>query len=193
VGSGQEDNALDVNLAAVDEIARQLRLRDMGGIIVIDFIDMHDADNRQKVFDRMREVMQNDRAKHNILPLSKFGLMQMTRQRVRPVTFIDIEETCPTCFGTGRTKPSILFTDQLENKIELLRSKLNIKEFTLHLHPYVDAYLSIGLISLKMKWKLKYGMGCKVIPSEKLGFLQYKFYDKKGVEINLQEEKEKIS
>lgn len=192
-GSGQEDNALDVNLAAVDEIARQLRLRDMGGIIVIDFIDMHDADNRQKVFDRMREVMQNDRAKHNILPLSKFGLIQMTRQRVRPVTFIDIEETCPTCFGTGHTKPSILFTDQLENKIELLRSKLNIKEFTLHLHPYVDAYLSKGLISLKMKWKLKYGMGCKVIPSEKLGFLQYKFYDKKGVEINLQEEKEKIS
>ena len=192
-GSGQEENALDVNLAAVDEIARQLRLRDMGGIIVIDFIDMHEAENRQKVYDKMREVMANDRAKHNILQLSKFGLMQMTRQRVRPVTFVDLEETCPTCFGTGHAKPSILFTDQLENKIELLRDKLKIKEFSLHIHPYVEAFISKGFFSLKRRWKLKYGKGCKILPSQKMGFLQYKFYDKKGVEINLQEEIEKIS
>ena len=192
-GNGQEANALDVNLAAADEIARQLRLRDMGGIIVVDFIDMHETDNRQKLYERMRDMMSNDRAKHNILPLSKFGLMQMTRQRVRPVTHIDIEETCPTCFGTGHTKPSILFTDQLENKIEFLVKKLNIKDFTLHLHPYVDAYISKGLMSMKLQWKLKFGKGCKVIASQKLGFLQYKFYDKKGNEINLQEEIEKIS
>lgn len=192
-GNGQEANALDVNLAAADEIARQLRLRDMGGIIVVDFIDMHETENRQKLFERMRDMMSNDRAKHNILPLSKFGLMQMTRQRVRPVTHIDIEETCPTCFGTGHTKPSILFTDQLENKIDFLVSKLNIKDFTLHLHPYVDAYISKGFMSMKLQWKLKFGKGCKVMASQKLGFLQYKFYDKKGIEINLQEEIEKIS
>jgi len=192
-GNGQEANALDVNMAAADEIARQLRLRDMGGIIVVDFIDMHETENRQKLFDRMRDMMSNDRAKHNILPLSKFGLMQITRQRVRPVTHIDIEETCPTCFGTGRTKPSILFTDQLENKIDFLVNKLNIKDFTLHLHPYVDAYISKGILSMKWQWKLKFGKGCKVIASQKLGFLQYKFYDKKGIEINLQEEIEKIS
>ena len=192
-GNGQEANALDVNLAAADEIARQLRLRDMGGIIVVDFIDMHETENRQKLFERMRDMMSNDRAKHNILPLSKFGLMQMTRQRVRPVTHIDIEETCPTCFGTGHTKPSILFTDQLENKIDFLVTKLNIKDFTLHLHPYVDAYISKRLMSMKLQWKLKFGKGCKVMASQKLGFLQYKFYDKKGIEINLQEEIEKIS
>ncbi|MDD3077919.1 MAG: Rne/Rng family ribonuclease [Paludibacter sp.] len=193
-GNGQEENALDVNLAAADEIARQLRLRDMGGIIVVDFIDMHESENRQKLYERMREVMSNDRAKHNILPLSKFGLMQMTRQRVRPVTHIDIEETCPTCFGTGRTKPSILFTDQLENKIDFLVNKLDVKEFTLHLHPYVDAYVSKGLFSsTKKQWRQKFGKGCKVISSQKLGFLQYKFYDKKGTEINLQEEIEKFS
>ena len=192
-GNGQEATALDVNLAAADEIARQLRLRDMGGIIVVDFIDMHETENRQKLFERMRDMMSNDRAKHNILPLSKFGLMQMTRQRVRPVTHIDIEETCPTCFGTGHTKPSILFTDQLENKIDFLVTKLNIKDFTLHLHPYVDAYISKGLMSMKLQWKLKFGKGCKVMASQKLGFLQYKFYDKKGIEINLQEEIEKIS
>ncbi len=192
-GNGQEANALDVNLAAADEIARQLRLRDMGGIIVVDFIDMHETDNRQKLYERMRDQMSNDRAKHNILPLSKFGLMQMTRQRVRPVMDIDIEETCPTCYGTGHTKPSILFTDQLESKIDFLVNKLNIKQFTLHLHPYVDAFISKGLISMKLQWKLKFGKGCKVIASQKLGFLQYKFYDKKGIEISLQEEIEKIS
>lgn len=192
-GNGQEANALDVNMAAADEIARQLRLRDMGGIIVVDFIDMHETENRQKLFDRMREAMSKDRAKHNILPLSKFGLMQMTRQRVRPVMDIDIEETCPTCYGTGHTKPSILFTDQLESKIDYLVNKLNIKDFTLHLHPYVDAFISKGLVSMKLQWKLKYGKGCKVIASQKLGFLQYKFYDKKGIEINLQETIEKIS
>lgn len=192
-GNGQEANALDVNLAAADEIARQLRLRDMGGIIVVDFIDMHETENRQKLFDRMREAMSKDRAKHNILPLSKFGLMQMTRQRVRPAMDIDIEETCPTCYGTGHTKPSILFTDQLESKIDYLVNKLNVKDFTLHLHPYVDAFISKGLVSMKLQWKLKYGKGCKVIASQKLGFLQYKFYDKKGIEINLQETIEKIS
>ncbi|MBP1676851.1 MAG: ribonuclease, Rne/Rng family [Bacteroidetes bacterium] len=192
-GNGQEANALDVNMAAADEIARQLRLRDMGGIIVVDFIDMHESENRQKLFDRMRDVMSNDRAKHNILPLSKFGLMQMTRQRVRPATHIDIEETCPTCFGTGHTKPSILFTDQIENKIDFLVNKLNIKEFKLHLHPYVDAYISKGFFSMKWRWKKKFGRGCHVMASQKLGFLQYKFYDNKGVEINLQEEIEKVS
>lgn len=192
-GNGQEDNALDVNLAAADEIARQLRLRDMGGIIVVDFIDMHETENRQKLFDRMRENMANDRAKHNILPLSKFGLLQMTRQRVRPVIHIDIEETCPTCYGKGRTKPSILFTDQLESKIDYLVNQLNIKEFVLHVHPYVDAYISKGFLSMKWQWKRKFGKGCKVIPEQKLGFLQYKFYDKKGIEIDLQEEIEKIS
>jgi ribonuclease G len=192
-GNGQEANALDVNLAAADEIARQLRLRDMGGIIVIDFIDMHETENRQKLFDRMRENMANDRAKHNILPLSKFGLLQLTRQRVRPAIHIDIEETCPTCYGHGKTKPSILFTDQLESKIDYLVNKLQIKDFTLQIHPYVDAYISKGILSMKWQWKRKFGKGCKVMASQKLGFLQYKFYDKKGNEIDLQEEIEKIS
>lgn len=192
-GSGQESNALDVNLAAADEIARQLRLRDMGGIIVVDFIDLHEGENRQKLYERMRNNMADDRAKHNILPVSKFGLMQMTRQRVRPVIDIDVEETCPTCYGKGKTMPSVLFTDQLEGKIDYLINQLHVKNFTLYIHPYVDAYISKGVPSQKMKWKLKYGMGCKIVPSQKLGFLQYKFHDRKGEEIDLQEEKEKIS
>lgn len=191
--SGQEANALDVNMAAADEIARQLRLRDMGGIIVIDFIDMHENENKQKLYDRMKEAMSTDRAKHNILPLSKFGLMQMTRQRVRPATDVNIEEKCPTCFGTGVMQPSILFIDQLENKLDHLVNDLKIKNFSLHIHPYIEAYISKGFLSMKWKWKRKYGKGCKIIASQSMGFLQYKFYDLKGIEIDLYQELEKIS
>jgi ribonuclease G len=113
----QEQNALDVNLEAAVEVARQLRLRDMGGIIVVDFIDMHSADNRKLLFDKLKEEMKSDRAKHNILPPSKFGLIQITRQRLRPEVNVEVLETCPSCGGTGKVQPSILFVDQLENTL----------------------------------------------------------------------------
>ncbi|WP_321436752.1 Rne/Rng family ribonuclease [uncultured Bacteroides sp.] len=186
--NSQEGNALEVNLGAADEIARQLRLRDMGGIIVIDFIDMNEAENRQKLYERMCTNMQLDRAKHNILPLSKFGLMQITRQRVRPAMDVNTSETCPTCFGKGTIKPSILFTDSLENKIDYLVNKLKVKKFTLHIHPYIEAYINQGLISLKRKWQVKYGFGIKIIPNQKLAFLEYLFYDSNGDEIDMKEE-----
>lgn len=186
--NSQEGNALEVNLGAADEIARQLRLRDMGGIIVIDFIDMNEAENRQKLYERMCANMQLDRAKHNILPLSKFGLMQITRQRVRPAMDVNTSEICPACFGKGTIKPSILFTDSLENKIDYLVNKLKVKKFTLHIHPYITAYVNQGLISLKHKWQIKYGFGIKIIPNQKLAFLEYKFYDSNGEEIDMQEE-----
>lgn len=188
--NGQEANALDVNLGAADELARQLRLRDMGGIIVVDFIDMSLAENRQKLYERMCQNMQKDRAKHNILPLSKFGLMQITRQRVRPAMDVNTAETCPTCFGKGTIKPSILFTDTLESKIDYLVNKLGIKKFKLHIHPYVAAYVNQGIVSLKRQWQLKYGFGIKIIPSQKLALLQYEFYDTNGEEIDMKEEVE---
>lgn len=186
--NGQEANALEVNLGAADELARQLRLRDMGGIIVVDFIDMNLAEDRQLLYERMCKNMQKDRAKHNILPLSKFGLMQITRQRVRPAMAVNVEETCPTCFGRGKIKSSILFTDQLESKIDQLVNKIGIKKFYLHVHPYVAAYINQGLVSLKRKWQLKYGLGVNIIASQKMAFLQYEFYDKKGEFIDMQEE-----
>ncbi len=186
--NSQEGNAFEVNLGAADELARQLRLRDMGGIIVIDFIDMNEAENRQKLYERMCANMQLVRAKHNILPLSKFGLMQITRQRVRPAMDVNTSEACPTCFGKGTIKPSILFTDSLENKIDYLVNKLKVKKFTLHIHPYIEAYINQGLISLKRKWQVKYGFGIKIIPNQKLAFLEYKFYDSNGEEIDMKEE-----
>lgn len=187
-GNGQEANALDVNLGAADELARQLRLRDMGGIIVVDFIDMNLAEDRQLLYERMCKNMQNDRARHNILPLSKFGLMQITRQRVRPAMDVNVDETCPTCNGSGKIRSSILFTDQLEGKIDRLVNKIGIKKFYLHVHPYVAAYINQGMISLKRKWQLKYGFNIHIIPSQKLAFLQYEFYNQEGQFIDMKEE-----
>jgi len=189
---GQEANALEVNLGAADELARQLRLRDMGGIIVVDFIDMHEAANRQKLYERMCTNMQKDRARHNILPLSKFGLMQITRQRVRPAMSVDTDETCPVCYGKGKIKSSILFTDTLESKIDYLVNKLKVAKFTLHVHPYVHAYITQGWISMKRRWRMKYGFGVKVMPSEKLAFLQYVFYDENGEEIDMKEKIDEV-
>ena len=184
----QESNALDVNLKAADEIARQLRLRDMGGIIVVDFIDMGKAEPRQQLYDHMREVMANDRARHNILPLSKFGLMQITRQRVRPALDITTNESCPSCFGKGEVSASILFTDKLEEKIEYLVEHLKVKKFNMYIHPFVEAYVKKGVFSLYGKWKRKYGRGFKVIADESLAYLQYKVFDPDGKEIDVKEE-----
>jgi ribonuclease G len=191
----QETNALEVNLAAADEIARQLRLRNMGGIIVIDFIDMTNAENRQKLHERMRDNMLLDRAKHNILPLSKFGLMQITRQRVRPEMYIDTEEVCPTCYGKGISQPSVLFVDSLENKIDYLVNVLKIKKFKLMVHPYVAAFINKGFpfFTLKWKWKRKYSSSFSLIPSQELAFLQYQFIDESGNELDLKEEVETVS
>ncbi|MDR2680977.1 MAG: Rne/Rng family ribonuclease [Tannerella sp.] len=189
-GSEPEANSFNVNLAAANELARQLRLRDMGGIIVVDFIDMTDAANRQKLYEHMATVMSRDRARHNILPLSKFGLMQITRQRVRPVLDVETSETCPTCFGTGHARPSILFTDTLEEKLDTLTNKLHVKNFILRIHPYVYAYVSRGFISMMRRWKWKYSRNLKVIPDQSLGFLEYKFYDSDNNEFEVNEKVE---
>lgn len=185
---GQEDSAYQVNVSAAEEIARQLRLRDMGGIIVIDFIDMSKGQHRSQLLTKMQGYMAKDRAKHNILPLSRFGLMQITRQRVRPEMEIATSEDCPTCLGRGKIKSSILFTDTLENKIEYLVTNLGVKRFSLHVHPYVAAYIHQGLFSLRRRWRKKYNApGLKVIPNQNLGFLQYEFYDTNKNEIDLKD------
>lgn len=186
--NGQEANALDVNLGAADELARQLRLRDMGGIIIVDFIDMNLAEDRQLLYERMCKNMQKDRARHNILPLSKFGLMQITRQRVRPAMDVHVEETCPTCFGKGTIKSSILFTDVLEQKIDYLVNKVGEKRFTLYVHPFVEAFISKGIISMKRRWQWKYGFGISVVASQDMAFLEYRFHNSKGEFIDMKQE-----
>ena len=187
----QEENAIDVNLRAADEIARQLRLRDMGGIIVIDFIDMNTAEHRQKLYDHMREVMANDRARHNILPLSKFGLMQITRQRVRAALDIETLETCPSCYGKGLVQPSILFTDRLREKLDYVVNTLGKQDFVLYVHPYVYAYIKQGLFSsIYRKWRGEFGKKFKVVANQALAFLEYKFIDSDRKEIDVTDNKD---
>ncbi|MBD5326285.1 MAG: Rne/Rng family ribonuclease [Muribaculaceae bacterium] len=190
----QESNALEVNLRAADEIARQLRLRDMGGIIVVDFIDMSLQENRQKLYDHMRELMASDRARHNILPLSKFGLMQITRQRVRPDLEIETAEKCPSCAGKGTVESSLLFTDTLHSKLDYCINDLQKSDFTVYVHPFVDAYIKKGLFnSLYRKWRKEYGNKFKIVPDQSLAYLQYKVIGADKQEIDLREEKDTSS
>ena len=180
-----------MNLRAADEIARQLRLRDMGGIIVIDFIDMNSAEHRQKLYDHMREVMANDRARHNILPLSKFGLMQITRQRVRAALDVETLESCPSCYGKGLVQPSILFTDRLREKIDYVVNTLGINDFILYVHPYVYAYIRQGLFnSIYKKWRSEFGRKFKIVSNQALAFLEYKFLDGSRNEIDVRDNKD---
>lgn len=184
-GLNQELSALEVNIEAAQEIARQIRLRDMGGIIIIDFIDMVANEHRQQLYDKMKEFMESDRSRHNILPLTKFGLMQITRQRVRPVMNIAIDEVCPDCLGKGTIRPSILFCDELEEHIEKVATQVLTKHITLHLHPYVAAYVNKGIFSLRRKWNRKFRLHLKVVAVTALHTLEYHFFDRYGNEIDL--------
>ena len=177
--NSQEQNALTVNLESAVEVARQLRLRDMGGIIVIDFIDMHDAKNRRALFQKLKDEMAKDGAKHTILPPSKFGLVQITRQRVRPEMEITVIEQCPTCKGSGEVKPSIMVIDEIENNLNYLIQDQNEKHLTLGVHPYIAAFLTKGLFkSFQMKWFLKYNKWITVNGKKNFHLMQYQFYNK---------------
>lgn len=181
--SDQETNALEVNLAAAGEIARQLRLRDMGGIIVADFIDMISNDHKNMVFEKMKDEMSKDRTKHNILPLSKFGLMQITRQRVRQEMTIDVSEKCPTCAGKGTIGPSIMFTDDLKETARDAIRDYKLTRLIIHVHPFVEAYMNRGWRSEANKWSKE--LNCKVAikPISSLHFLEYKLLTSRGEEI----------
>ena len=184
-GNDQEANALSVNLEAAREISRQLRLRDMGGIIVIDFIDMQSNENRQALFEKMKELMSDDRAKHNILPLSKFGLMQITRQRVRPEMTISTDENCPVCRGEGKIGPTVLLTDEIERRLVQILERVKTNKLLLRVHPFVAAYLKEGLFSLIGKINKKYKVSIRVQGSLSYHFLEYCFFDRQGNEIDL--------
>ena len=184
-GNNQEANALEVNMEAATEIARQLQLRDMGGIIVVDFIDMQSSENKQLLYDKMREVMSNDRTKHNILPLTKFGLMQITRQRVRPEMNIVTDEKCPSCKGTGEVKPTILFTDDIERGLSFIVGQVKTKKLVLNVHPFVASYLKKGIFPLYMKWNRKYRISLKIQMVQSYQMLEFHFFDRYENEIDL--------
>ncbi|MEM1407550.1 MAG: Rne/Rng family ribonuclease [Bacteroidota bacterium] len=182
---GQEATALSVNLEAAKEVARQLRLRDMGGIIVVDFIDMKKTENKKLVYNTIKNEMASDRSKFTVLPLSKFGLMQITRQRVRPEMNITTREVCPSCNGSGKISASILVSDQIERTIEYLLSKQNEKDISVVVHPFIYAYFTKGTLSRRLKWYLKYFKWVKLIQDSSIAITEYKFYNKLGEEIDV--------
>jgi ribonuclease G len=185
-GSGQEDTALQVNIESGLEIARQMRLRDMGGIIIVDFIDMDKAENRKKLFDVMTEAMKPDKARHTILPLSKFGLMQITRQRVRPAVEVDVQEKCPMCDGTGHIKQSLVVVDEIESNIKYLTTSQNEHRYTIVTHPYINAYLTRGgLRSFRWRWMRRHRVWLTLKQSEQYGLLEYHFFNANGDEIQM--------
>ncbi len=177
--AGQEANALATNLEAAQEIVRQMRLRDIGGIIIIDFIDMKLADNRKQIYDAVEQLMASDRARHTILPISKFGLMQITRQRLRPEINISTAELCPTCKGTGKIGPSILLADDIEKDLKYVVSQ-GMRKLKLHVHPIVEAYLTKGGIfkpSIVKKWDKEHKVKVTVVADTNAPLTEYNFYD----------------
>lgn len=178
--SDQETTALKVNLEAAAEIARQLRLRDMGGIIVVDFIDMRKVEHRKKVYDHMKAEMKTDRSKYTILPLSKFGLMQITRQRVRPEINIVTKEQCPACNGTGKISASIAIADLIQNNIDYILSKQNEGGISLAVHPYLYYYFRQGFFSFQLKWYFKYYKWVKIVKDTSLAITDYRLTNRIG-------------
>ncbi len=181
---GQESNALATNIEAAEEIARVLQLRDMGGIICVDFIDMHEKANNRALFDKMKVFMKPDRAKHNIVPPSRFGVVEITRQRVRPETEIKTGETCPTCNGTGEIQASILFAEEIESNIEYVLQQNPKKSIELSLHPYLEAFFTKGLMSKQMRWFLKHKRWVSINGLSSYRFLEYNITDKNKKKIS---------
>ncbi len=183
--SNQEEAVLRVNLEAAEEIARQLRLRDIGGIIIIDFIDMKNNEHRKELMKAMKQFMKKDRAQHTILPLSKFGLMQITRQRVRPEVKINTAEVCPTCGGTGKINASILLVDDIERDLNFIIQSQIKSKIKLKIHPYVEAYLKKGFPNRQMKWYMKFHKWIRIQPDSDYHLMKYRFFDENDDEIRL--------
>lgn len=179
----QELTSLEVNLNSAKEIARQLRLRDMGGIIVVDFIDMRSSQNRKKILECMLEEMKKDRAKHKILPLSRFGVMEITRQRVRPAIKIKTQEMCPSCSGTGEVKSSLLLMDEIEEKLDYLINEKTERDITICTHPFVYSHITKGLSSIRVNWFSRFKKWVKIRSMSSYAFLEYRFFDSNDDEL----------
>jgi ribonuclease G len=184
-GQAQEKNALDINIEAANEIARLLRLRDMGGIICVDFIDLYEPENRRLLHKALKDAMADDKAKHNVLPPSRFGVIEMTRQRVRPETEIDTSESCPTCGGTGEVSAPVLVIDEIENALNYLHGEKDMSGLTLCVHPFIHAYLTKGIPSIQQKWWWRWRKWVKIKPAGNSQYLDYTVQDGQGNEVPL--------
>lgn len=181
----QEKNAIAVNLEAAEELARVLRLRDMGGIICVDFIDMHSRENNKLLHNKLKDLLKEDKAKHSLIPPSKFGVVEITRQRVRPVTDIETSEVCPTCNGSGKIQASLMFADEIENELSYLIMDKKEKGVSLHVHPYLEGYFKRGMNSRRFKWFKKYKKWIPIVGDSNMHLMEYKFFNHKREQIEV--------
>ncbi|NNV57080.1 Rne/Rng family ribonuclease [Limnovirga soli] len=184
ISNNQEENAVETNMEAAEEIARQLRLRDIGGIIVVDFIDMKLPDNKKRVQEAMENCMHTDRAKHAVLPISKFGIMQITRQRMRPEMNINTSEICPSCNGTGKVTSTILLQDEIEKRLHYLITHQHAN-LTIVVHPIVYSHLTKGLFfsSIVWQWRRRLKVPIKVKSNADYHLTEFHFFDANEEEI----------
>lgn len=184
--TGDVDQTIfNVNLEAAEEIARQIRLRDIGGLIIVDFIDMKNAEHKRQLAKAMEDFMRKDRSQHTILPLSKFGLMQITRERARPEVMMDTAELCPACGGTGKVNATILLTDDIERDLEFVMQSRPKTALSLRVHPYIEAYLKRGLPNKQMRWFFKYNKWVRILPQSEYQLSEYRFFEGGDDEIRL--------
>jgi ribonuclease G len=173
----QEINSLKINLEAAREICRQVRLRDIGGIIIIDFIDLEEEKNKKKVFDELKKEFRKDRAKVSILPMTEFGLIQITRQRVRKSIFQRTRDVCPTCGGTG----ILISKESLLKDIEhwLRRFKLGkiLPKVVLKINPFLENVILKGFFPRYIRWRIKFRIRLYVELDVSLKVDEFRFYD----------------
>ncbi|MFN8296087.1 MAG: ribonuclease E/G [Chitinophagales bacterium] len=178
----QDTHAFNINVEAAQEIARQLRLRDIGGIIVIDFIDMRSGEYKHKLYEAMQEAMRPDKAKHVILPVSKFGLMEITRQRMKEQISVDTRE--PLLHGNSKYKVDqpLQIIDNIESELNHLKTHTE-KNFLLYVHPFIYAFMKKDTFSFRMKWYSKIGKIVRLVQDSSLHLGEYKLMTKNGEKV----------
>ncbi len=183
IGRGNHDeSSLKINLEAADEIARQLRLRDLGGIVVIDFIDMIAEEKRRKLVTEFRKKLRKDRAKTSTTMISEFGLIEMTRERVRPSLIFSVFEPCPNCDALGFVPSSPIVATDIEIAIRRVRTKQKERRFKLYVHPSIANYLTDGIWNRLRKMMLKYFVHIEVFSETDYPIAHFKLVSKKSGE-----------
>lgn len=172
----QELNSLRTDLEAAREVCRQLRLRDIGGIIVVDFIDLDDEKNKKKVYDEVKKELKRDRAKATVLPLTEFGLMQITRQRIRQNVQMSFSDACPTCGGTGMVQSKATTLNQIERWIKRFKSESREFRLQLKVNPNIALFLTHGTISRMTKIMFKFFVRVKVESDPSLAMDEFRFF-----------------
>ncbi len=170
----QEDNSLKTNLEAAREVAKQLRLRDIGGIIVVDFIDLRSNKNRKKIYDELKKEFKKDPAKTNVIGMSDFGLVQITRQRIRPSVVNSVSKVCPTCGGSGNVVTKNTIIADLDAWLSKFRTTTDYRAVDIYINPYLKAYLEKGLLSIRRKWMFRYWLKITLVGDETISLNEYK-------------------